>query len=82
VGITADTAEFAVESIRFWWKEMGRSCYAKSREILITADGGGSNGYKVKLLKLELQKLANALKMSIHAVGSGSSCFALSSGNQ
>jgi len=53
---------------------MGRSCYAKSREILITADGGGSNGYRVKLWKLELQKLANALKMNIHAVGSGSSC--------
>jgi len=61
--ILSDTAEFAVESIRFWWKEMGRSFYAKSREILITADGGGSNGYRVKLWKLELQ-----------TVGSGSSC--------
>lgn len=66
VGVTADTAEFAVESIRAWWKEMGRACYGKVKELLITADGGGSNGTRVKLWKLELQKLANELHLDIH----------------
>jgi len=66
VGITNDTAEFAVESIRIWWQEMGSIKYQGTKEILITADCGGSNGYKVRLWKLELQKLANELKMTIN----------------
>lgn len=66
VGISSDTAEFAVNTIRSWWYKMGRSLYKKANCILITADCGGSNGYKNRLWKWELQKLANELKMEIH----------------
>lgn len=66
VGISSDTAEFAVESIRSWWKEMGEEKYPDAREILITADCGGSNGYRSRLWKKELQKLANELNRTIH----------------
>lgn len=66
VGFDHDTAEFAVESIRRWWHEMGRSLYPQACELLITADGGGSNGRRVKLWKLELQKLADELAINIH----------------
>lgn len=59
VGIDHDTAEFAVESIRWWWKTAGRRAYPGARRLLITADGGGSNGYRVRLWKWELQKLAD-----------------------
>ena len=58
-GIDHDTAEFAVESIRRWWKEMGSPMYKKATELLITADGGGSNGNRNRLWKNELQKLSN-----------------------
>jgi hypothetical protein len=54
VGISSDTAVFAVHSIRTWWETMGKQEYAKAKEILITADCGGSNGYRVKLWKTEL----------------------------
>ena len=63
VGIDHDTAEFAVESIRRWWKEMGHPRYPKARHVLITADCGGSNGYR--LWKRELQKLADELGIEI-----------------
>ena len=66
VGITKDTAEFAINTIRSWWYQMGKKDYKKAKKILITADCGGSNGYRVKLWKWELQKLANELKMEIH----------------
>ena len=66
VGISHDTAEFAVNTIRTWWKKIGKVQYKKSKNLLITADCGGSNGYKVRLWKWELQKLANELKMEIH----------------
>lgn len=66
VGIDHDTAEFAVESIRYWWKEMGSHSYPEAKELFITADCGGSNGNRVKLWKLELQKLANELNLSIN----------------
>jgi len=66
VGITKDTAEFAINTIRSWWRQMGKEDYKKAKKILITADCGGSNGYRVKLWKWELQKLANELKMEIH----------------
>jgi hypothetical protein len=59
VGIDHDTAEFAVESIRRWWRRMGRRAYPGAKRLLITADGGGSNGYRTRLWKLELQQLAN-----------------------
>ncbi len=65
VGITADTAEFAVESIRRWWSDEGCIRYPRCSEILITADGGGSNGYRVRLWKVELQRLADELKIPI-----------------
>ena len=65
VGTNADTAEFAVESIRFWWKRMGKKRYPKSKEIMICADGGGSNGHRSHLWKAELQKLANQERLRI-----------------
>jgi len=66
VGITHDTAAFAVEAIRRWWHAMGYLVYPKAKELLITADCGGSNGFRVKLWKVELQRLANELQMMIH----------------
>jgi hypothetical protein len=66
VGISHDTAEFAVSTIRQWWKQMGKKCYPKAKKILITADGGGSNGSRVRLWKMEIQKLAQELNMTIH----------------
>ncbi len=66
VGVTHDTAEFAVETIKRWWQQMGRLIYGDAREILITADGGGSNGSRVRLWKVELQKLADILGLTIH----------------
>ena len=59
VGVDRDTAQFAVSSIRNWWWHMGQKVYPHAQELLITADAGGSNGYRVKLWKRELQKLAN-----------------------
>lgn len=66
VGISHDTAEFAVNTIKTWWYKMGKPLYKKANQLLITADCGGSNGNKVRLWKWELQKLANKLKMEIH----------------
>jgi Rhodopirellula transposase DDE domain len=65
VGIDHDTAAFAVNAIRRWWKLMGRKRYPHARHLLITADGGGSNGTHLRLWKLELQKLADELGLSI-----------------
>ncbi len=65
VGISADTARFAVASIRRWWDELGRPQYPKARSLLITADCGGSNGARLKLWKWELQQLANETGLSI-----------------
>ena len=65
VGTDHDTASFAVGTIRRWWFAMGKELYPGARELVITADGGGSNGSRVRLWKLELQKLANELDMSI-----------------
>ena len=59
VGVDHDTATFAVESIRRWWRSMGQPLYPKATRLLITADAGGSNGYRLRLWKLELQKLAD-----------------------
>ncbi len=66
VGISHDTAEFAVESIRRWWSKMGRVAYPEACELLITADGGGSNGARVRLWKVELQRLADDLGLKVH----------------
>ena len=65
VGISHDTAEFAVSYIRQWWNNMGKQSYPDAREILITADCGGSNGCRVKLWKSELQKLATEIGLTI-----------------
>jgi len=61
-----DTSEFAVNSIRNWWLNMGQIEYPNAKELFITADGGGSNGYRVRLWKTELQRLANDLNLIIH----------------
>lgn len=66
VGISADTAEFAVASIRSWWKEMGYDVYPNATELLITADGGGSNGSRVGLWKKELRNLSDELGLEIN----------------
>ena len=66
LGITSDTAEFAVQSIRCWRKRMGRQRYPNARELTITADCGGSNGARVRLWKRELQKLADDTGLVIH----------------
>ena len=66
VGISGDTAAFAVNTIRSWWYQMGVSSYKQTKKILITADCGGSNGNKVRLWKVELQKLANELNKEIY----------------
>ena len=75
VGITSDTAEFAVESIRCWLQRMGRQRYPKARKLTITADCGGSNGARVRLWKVELQKLADetGLVLCVHHYPPGTS---------
>lgn len=75
VGITSDTAEFAVEAIRTWLKRMGRQRYPKARKLTITADCGGSNGARVRLWKVELQKLADEtdLTLNVHHYPPGTS---------
>jgi transposase len=65
VGIDHDRAAFAVESIRRWWKEYGSQLYPQATGLLLTADGGGSNGVRTRLFKVELQKLANELQLPI-----------------
>lgn len=65
VGTDHDTAAFAVQSIRRWWHSMGRERYPDAQRLLITADCGGSNGYRVRLWKVELQKLANETGLTI-----------------
>src|ERR1700752_1509388 len=75
VGITSDTAEFAVQSIRCWLERMGRQRYQNARELTITADCGGSNGARVRLWKVELQKLADetGLVIRVHHYPPGTS---------
>jgi transposase len=63
VGISHDTAEFAVAAIRRWWKKMGKKKYPKATRVLVTADSGGSNSPRTRLWRVELQKLANETGM-------------------
>jgi hypothetical protein len=65
VGISHDTSEFAVASLRHWWRRMGRRVYPKARELLITADAGGSNGARRRLWKWRVQQLADELGLRI-----------------
>ena len=66
VGTDHDTGAFAVASIRGWWRAEGRSLYPRARSLLITADAGGSNGYRLRLWKLELQDFADEAGLTIH----------------
>lgn len=65
VGTDHDTAQFAVETLRQWWQHMGHAAYPKARALLLTADGGGSNGSRSRLWKLELQRLADETGLAI-----------------
>jgi hypothetical protein len=65
VGIDHDTAEFAVETVRHWWQQMGVMSYSNASELLIIADGGGSNGSRTRLWKTQLQQLANETQLRI-----------------
>lgn len=66
IGVDHDTAAFAVNSIRTWWRTMGRRTYPRALTLLITADSGGSNGARTRLWKWELQKFATETGLSIH----------------
>jgi hypothetical protein len=65
VGVDHDTAEFAVETVRRWWDRMGNRVYPQAKRLLITAAGGGSNGSRCRLWKVELQRLADEIGLSI-----------------
>jgi Rhodopirellula transposase DDE domain len=75
VGMDHDTAAFAVQTIRRWWQEVGRIRYPYATRLVITADGGGSNGSRVRLWKRELQQLANELgiQIEVHHLPPGTS---------
>lgn len=75
VGTDHDTPEFAVESIYCWWRQMGRKTYPDARELLITADGGGSNGSRTRMWKVALQRMADVtgLKISVCHLPPGTS---------
>ncbi|HET7118039.1 MAG TPA: ISAzo13 family transposase [Hanamia sp.] len=66
VGLSKDTAEFAVNSVRTWWQQMGKEQYLSAKKILVTADGGGSNSSRSRLWKKELQTLATEIGLEIH----------------
>jgi hypothetical protein len=65
VGTDHDTAEFAVETIRRWWRHMGHAAYPRATALRITADGGGSNGVRCRLWKVAIQRLADELGLAI-----------------
>ena len=65
VGCDHDTASFAVESMRRWWQHMGQPPYPKAPRLLVTADGGGSNSPRIRLWRVELQHLADELRLPI-----------------
>ena len=75
VGIDHDTAAFAVQTIRRWWQEIGRTRYPDAKRLVITADGGGSNGSRVRLWKRELQRLADetGIDIEVHHLPPGTS---------
>ena len=65
VGITSDTAEFAVNSIERWWNEVGKKRFPKTKRLLLTADGGGSNGHRTRLWKKALQEFCNKYGLEV-----------------
>jgi hypothetical protein len=66
VGTDHDTAQFAVQTLRTWWNQMGRTAYPQAEELLVTGDGGGSNGSRSRLWKVALQELADETGLRIH----------------
>jgi hypothetical protein len=66
VGIDHDTAEFAVATLERWWREMGKKAYPKATELLVTADGGGSNAPRSRLWRVELQRFADATGLGVN----------------
>ena len=70
VGMSCDTAAFAVATIRRWWLEIGRLRHPLATRLVVTADGGGSNGSRVRLWKLELQRLADELGLAHRSASS------------
>ena len=66
VGINHDTAQFAVASLNHWWSEMGQQRFPRASELMITADGGGSNNYRNRLWKITLQKFATETGLTLH----------------
>ncbi len=66
LGISSDTAEFAVQSIQNWWEQMGKEVYPHAIKLYITCDGGGSNGSRTRLWKMKLQEFALASGLDIH----------------
>src|SRR5690349_4936902 len=75
VGMNHDTAAFAVQTIRRWWRQIGQVRYPAAERLVITADGGGSNGWRLRLWKTELQSLANeiGLDIEVHHLPPGTS---------
>lgn len=65
MGVSSDTAEFAVAAIRWWWKRLGRRRHRQATRLLITADSGGSNSSRSRLWKVELQKLSDETGLEI-----------------
>jgi len=68
VGISAETAQFAVASIQAWWEDLGKDRYLNAETLTITADCGGSNSYRIRLWKTELQRLADATRLRIRVL--------------
>ena len=66
LGISKDTSEFAVESISRWWLNVGKNTYPKASKLYINCDGGGSNGYRNRLFKLQLQEFVNQSRLEVH----------------
>ena len=65
MGTDHDTAEFAVATMRQWWRQMGSKTYPRARGLLILADGGGSNGYRLRAWKVRLQRLADEIGLPV-----------------
>ena len=65
VGVDHDTAEFAVAALQRWWQQMGQRMYPQAQQLLITADGGGSNGSRLRLWKVAVQKFSDATGLEI-----------------
>lgn len=82
VGIDHDTAAFAVESIRRWWNGTGRAAYPMADRLLITADAGGSNGYRTRTWKTELAQFAaeSGLAITVRPLLPGAQCRCLTTG--